>query len=1325
MKICKTMIRKLIYLLSVALVILGGCRADDDMRRVEPPTSKDGTTLQLLIPSTSMARETGARRGASLTRAENHGTASTAESEGAINSLHLIGFYYDAEAGNAKKHFYLKLDPQAADNQVEGIYNCYNLDIEDGDYHLYLLANIDISALETYGLNDSDADASALETAVNGLTILGESDLNAAHLDYTRPGKGLPMVWKDNISIKKGIINKATANLEFCVAKVRLTLLFDNTDFSAGYGSDTELKISATDALNVYAPTRIFKPESIGDNYSGNKEKIETIGTGGHYELPASCDPEDLVKTDYSLDNLTPKEAPAGQIAYQVTCYLPECEAARLGESMPGTSLVAMPEGESIEQIEIPLGCKSPESKDLIRGHYYDIVGRMNSARQVELIWNILPWTVESLAVQLSGDTELNLGETVIESLEGSETRKIAYSTTAPRVTFESDKDEESGKPIFILSANAADNVINLQVNPELGVRTGDNSKLTGKGFYVVAGNIRKRVDVKEVDLSAFLRLLPESQTLYAKQIANQASYDMYIDYATNMSSLTLILTDYSNGNAKPTASTPANDADLKFYATICGADSVAVSKPIRLAKEKELSMSSLLLADTKSLPKGGFIRISVIDPIDQEYFGKSIHGTVTATATEGSQTLTKTSDFTIIPSAQFYTIHFKAINGETWNAPHAYIYQNLEYDGRQVMKKNKDGNWELNYVEYNFSCGHSFKGWKPWGACDIPEYVGKKYWKDENQETYECDWGEESAGAGGRYDTGVDFFHDYRVDATRNRCEACRNAIPEGYPGIMMEKEEEDGWWKLELPLIAKPGKTLIMFNDGHSASSSRYPGSQIPGIVLPNYGDCEAWFLLDRKQGESWTSAGESCYFTDDRNDSYPAKPEPVTKTVTLRYKSSIPQTQIHLFESEQHKLTIWNKGNTELKDGYRYLKLEVKESDCATLNNLDGTFKFIIYNNDQDRYTLNGKNQFNFNNDNSAESGKVKKLDSSSMPSGYQSDYCFELFGETTTDPDPEYTYKVFGDLGTSGTWKAFDLTKNADGTWTGTVNVTNIGSFGIQALLNNEQKQWIYSNSTTNYSISASGEYQGVVQGTGTGNNWSLSGTPTGVYTFTFNPKTLKLTVTVPVSTVTKIGFRWHPVAGGKTLSTWGSGWTTDGVTGTPKDGFYIATYEIRGVTSPTITGFSWGNNINYTSTNNYRKASAADAAKYDCDILYDIRKETGLSSDRNAIFWCNPVSGTSNKYLGIYLFGGTFHTGAWNGNPNADDLFGDKKYIYKTISGLTISNGGKFILNCALSGGSSSQTGDLDFNTTNLTDRSSTLGWFVGANSVIEVTKVDK
>ena len=1130
------MIRKLIYLLSIALVILGGCRADDDMRRVEPPTSKDGTTLQLLIPSTSMARETGARRGASLTRAENHGTASTAENEGAINSLHLIGFYYDAEAGNAKKHFYLKLDPRAADNQVEGIYNCYNLDIEDGDYHLYLLANIDISALETYGLNESDADASALETAVNGLSILGESDLNAAHLDYTCPGKGLPMVWKESIKIKKGIINKATANLEFCVAKVRLTLLFDNTDFSAGYGNNTELKISATDALNVYAPTRIFKPESIGGNYSGNKEKIEGIGTGGHYELPASCDPSDLVQTDYSLDNLTPKEAPAGQIAYQVTCYLPECEAARLGESMPGTSLVAMPEGESIEQIEIPLGCKSPESKDLIRGHYYDIVGRMNSARQVELIWNILPWTVESLAVQLSGDTELNLGETVIESLEGSETRKIAYSTTAPRVTFESDKDEESGKPIFILSANAADNVINLQVNPELGVRTGDNSKLTGKGFYVVAGNIRKRVDVKEVDLSAFLRLLPESQTLYAKQIANQASYDMYIDYATNMSSLTLTLTDYSNGNVKPTASTPANDADLKFYATICGADSVAVSKPIRLAKEKELSMSSLLL-DTKSLPKGGFIRISVIDPIDQEYFGKSIHGTVTAMATEGSQTLTKTSDFTIIPSAQFYTIHFKAINGETWNAPHAYIYQNLEYDGRQVMKKNDDGNWELNYVEYNFSCGHSFKGWKPWGACDIPEYDGKKYWKDENQETYECDWGNESAGAGGRYDTGVDFFHDYRVDATRNRCEACRNAIPTGYPGIMMEKEE-DGWWKLELPLIAKPGKTLIMFNNvnnEHKATEIRYPGNQIPGIVLPNYGDCEAWFLLDKKQAPdndfTWAKAGESCYFTDDRNDSYPAKPEPVTKTVTLRYKSSIPQTQIHFFRSGKD-YTTWQTGATELKDGYRYLKLDVLESDCSSLNNLDGTFTFIIHSGDA-KYTLNvTTTDFKFNNDDSADSGKVKKLDSSSMPSGYQSDYCFELFGETTTDPDPEYTYKLKGPA-FNGWGTLVDMTQNGDvWEWEGT---PKSGDFGIAKCdKNGNQIAWIWSSNKSGETISGAGIFPCTVENSGNGKNWTNQ--ITSKATFTFDPDAMTLTITTNQTIIEYTHFliAWPEALGGNKL-----------------------------------------------------------------------------------------------------------------------------------------------------------------------------------------------
>lgn len=1094
------MIRKLTYLLlSLGLIILGGCRADDDLRRVEPPISKDGTTLQLLIPSTSMARETGARKGSSLTRAENHDTASTAEKEGAINSLHLIGFYYDAD-GSAKKHFYIKLDPKAADNQVEGIYNCYNLDIEDGDYHLYLLANINISALENYGLSANDADASALETAVNGLTILGGT-VSSNDLDYTNAGNGLPMAWKDNISVKKGVINKATANLEFCVAKVRLTLLFDNKDFSAGYGANTELEINATDALNVYSTTRVFEPKENTDKYSGNIEKVEDVGIYGHYELPASCDPKDLVKTDYSLDNLTPKDAPAGQIAYQVTCYLPECIAARLGDGMPGTSLVSIPEGEAIDQIEIPLGCKDPESKDLTRGHYYDIVGRMNSARQVELIWNILPWTVESLAVQLSGDTELNLGETVIKILDGSETRKIAYSTTAPRVTFESDKDE-SGKPIFILSANAADNVINVQVNPELGVRTGENSKLKDKAFYVVAGNIRKRVDVKEVDLSAFLRLLPESQTLYAKQIANQASYDMYIDYATNMSSLKLVLTEYSNGNVKPKTSTPASDSDLKFYATICGADSVAISKPIRLATDKELSASSLWLEDTKSLPKGGFIRISVIDPIDQEYFGKSISGTVTATATEGSQTLTKKSEFKIMPSAQFYTIHFKAINGDTWNDPHVYIYQNLEYDGRLVMKSSDN---KMNYVEYNFSCGHSFKGWKPWGAADVPTYENKTYWLDSNQQTYECGWGNESEGAGGRYDTGVDFFHDYRVDPNRNKCTDCRNAIPSGFPGIQMEKED-NGWWKLEIPLIAKPGKTLIMFYNGHGYSdynNTRYPGKDIPGVVMPNYGDCEAWFLLDKNQGSSWTEAGKNCYFTDDKNEGYPEKPEEVKKSVTLRYKSSISQTQIHFYRDGKD-YTEWGTGQTQEINGYRYLKVNVIESDCHSLESLDGTFYFIIHTND-DKYKLsNGTETFKFNNNNDDNSGKVTKLASSSMPDGYQSDYCFELFGENTItpEPEPEYTYSLKG--------PAFDgwntliaMEQNGDTwEWKGTIKK---GAFGIVRKETGNNNEAFISSGDSNYDISGTGTYNAKTNG----NNWNS--TIEGNATLSFNPKTMILAV----------------------------------------------------------------------------------------------------------------------------------------------------------------------------------------------------------------------
>ena len=97
--------------------------------------------------------------------------------------------------------------------------------------------------------------------------------------------------------------------------------------------------------------------------------------------------------------------------------------------------------------------------------------------------------------------------------------------------------------------------------------------------------------------------------------------------------------------------------------------------------------------------------------------------------------------------------------------------------------------------------------------------------------------------------------------------------------------------------------------------------------------------------------------------------------------------------------------------------------------------------------------------------------------------------------------EYSYALHGELFT-GSWETKAMTEN-NGVWewTGTVQA---GKFGIKKLSGGSQAGWIAADG--NASITAAGVYDAKDGGS----DWSS--TLVGEYTFSFNPETMKLTIT---------------------------------------------------------------------------------------------------------------------------------------------------------------------------------------------------------------------
>lgn len=124
-------------------------------------------------------------------------------------------------------------------------------------------------------------------------------------------------------------------------------------------------------------------------------------------------------------------------------------------------------------------------------------------------------------------------------------------------------------------------------------------------------------------------------------------------------------------------------------------------------------------------------------------------------------------------------------------------------------------------------------------------------------------------------------------------------------------------------------------------------------------------------------------------------------------------------------------------------------------------------------------------------------------------------FSISGGSTPTPST-YSYQLKGTI-FDGSWQSKDMTKNEDNgawEWTGTVKK---GEFGLNIMDGSDWKGWIWSavKSTT---ISEAGEFNAIQESNGNGENWSS--TLVGKYTFSFNPETMKLTISggeTPVDT----------------------------------------------------------------------------------------------------------------------------------------------------------------------------------------------------------------
>lgn len=787
------------------LLLLLSC--NDDFSAPGDTADSDMATISLVIPRPTI----------NASRADNGSLGEIGKSEqdeGKVNSLWFFAFGTDGTTTDLAT----RLQPEG--NKLDNDYRVQEVKIPAGKYHIYTVANID-------GLSENTTEDQLKELIVeystekmpdpeNGLPMVctpGQVKRSIDEAETTEP---------KSIEVEKGKNTELYIDLTYLCVKLRYTILFDNSEggFSHEVFPSQALKITGVRAEGIIDRTSVMSYDTPA---GASAFDLATVA-GWNCEYPADLDKfleiswGNLSGTSPADNNLTPIEESAmdaRQRAYQGIIYLPENR-----NTEAPTTLIFDAEADNGNQYHYtvalpPASDKTARPDDssvadphqdgmLQRGHFYDIIGRITSiGDQFDIIAGISPWTLQSVAYSLHGPYFLHVEKTSVMVSAGKETL-IWYDTDAGDLTFES--PERDGKKLFEIKTIEKEGAkyISVTVNPEIAA----SGEEFDSHFYVIAANLKKRIEVTPVSLQPYLNVDPQEIEINVGEYISSGLYDGAIDinFSTNLPSVTIKKGDgwdYANGNM-------ILEGELRYSAA---------------TGTNQLKFEGLNGGD----------------------FWKTEHTlTLTYTATNGTNTETREVRIHIVPNIMDYVIHFRP--GTDWGSPHIYVYQCLQLPGDLAQNASKpvgykDGLLYYSALEYSFTGKIAFKGWNGYGGVPNNDPISISFKTPEQGfliPDYSDEWDPKKAGFTNHYYNDMDFCEEYRKTVN---CSACRDNYNKVWPGIEMTYER-DGWWKFTLTGIATPGKALIMFNDTHGESANRYPGNAEVGIPLFDYPSREGWF-------------------------------------------------------------------------------------------------------------------------------------------------------------------------------------------------------------------------------------------------------------------------------------------------------------------------------------------------------------------------------------------------------------------------------------------------------------------------------------------------
>lgn len=551
-------IRDFILSLVSWFILLVTVSCSDELGGERTPISSE-SNLHVLVPTVLSSRGTNPDDASGLP------TYNATVDECQINDLTLYAF----PTGNEGKLLVETLPASLASMMLEEHVANYQLNIEPGTYHIYVVAN--------------------MNKVLSGKTIQTENDLKNIVLDY-RPTSttgmpvctNIPMIYEPEkdatgnlaeteIKAAGDKYTEVAANLKFTCVKVKLNLIFDPKDAEVATNFGGKLfSINSISADKLSPFTHLYWGGKFETPTWPNNEDKEAYKDGipstlyeaserpnvyytdwtDNKSLPATNNKDDIVGTG------TAKDAPdnaADKWLFQQTYYLPEryisSESDRSYLTINGNV-----GGSAVNNYRINLGHKKDETSTtevpvFPRGTFYEITGAIKTLGNMELDCkvSVKPW--ETVPI----DADFNHTTLWVSKTEANVTSMkndyITYNSNAGTVGFGCDTKINS-KDIIIgtkrgKDANGNDS-IEFRVNPNIPIKAYAQLVGTAK-FWLKANNLKKYIDV-HYDVKPYLDVTKELVIYYNKDDKSQNKRT--IKWDTNLGGIKLDRTTDKKGSS-------------------------------------------------------------------------------------------------------------------------------------------------------------------------------------------------------------------------------------------------------------------------------------------------------------------------------------------------------------------------------------------------------------------------------------------------------------------------------------------------------------------------------------------------------------------------------------------------------------------------------------------------------------------------------------------------------------------------------------------------------------------------------------------------------